>query len=189
MEKTDEFLDAIQERVVQADNVIRDIITLRKSQKEEIAISEVDLVGTIQSEFQNLMNPEVSKPNLSIDSKRDIRLNTDHTRLHTVLTNILGNAIRYHDGKSEAEIIVSIEEIEDGINLQISDNGQGIEEKHLPKIFDMFYRANKSSTGTGLGLYLVKDALDHMGGSVDVFSQKGKGTTFYIYLPDLKRNQ
>ncbi len=108
--------------------------------------------------------------------------------MHTVLTNILGNAIRYHDGKPEAEIKANITAVEKGLNLDITDNGAGIDEKHLPKIFDMFYRANKFSKGTGLGLYLVKDALAHMEGSIDVFSKKGKGTTFYIYLPDLQRN-
>ena len=94
--------------------------------------------------------------------------------------------MRYSGSKKNPEIRIKIENVDNGINLQISDNGVGIDEKHLPRIFDMFYRANKSSEGTGLGLYLVKDALNHMEGSVEVLSQKGKGTTFYIYLPDLK---
>lgn len=186
--RVNEFLSAIEERVTQADNVIRDIITLRKAQKEDLAIIEVDLVKEIENEFSTLLNPNIVQPKLTFETSERPLLNTDSARLHTVLTNIIGNAIRYHDGKADAEIKVKIEKNENGINLQISDNGAGIDEKHLPKIFDMFYRANKSSNGTGLGLYLVKDALNHMEGGIEVFSQKGKGTTFHIYLPDLKRN-
>lgn len=188
-EKTKEYLAAIKDRVAQADNVIRDIITLRKSQKEDLAIAEVDLLKEVKAEFNTLLDPMIVQPKLSLMAAETHLLHTDPARLHTVLTNILGNAIRYHDGKPNAEIKVNIESLENGVNLQISDNGRGIDKKHLPKIFDMFYRAHKSSTGTGLGLYLVKDALDHMEGTIEVFSQKGKGTTFYIYLPDLKRNQ
>lgn len=186
--KVKEFLAAIDERVLQADNVIRDIITLRKGQKADLAITEIDLEKEIKAEFSTLLDPNIIQPALTIDTSGSTTLHSDQARLHTVLTNILGNAIRYHDGKPNAEIAVKIETAESGINLQISDNGSGIDKKHLPKIFDMFYRANKSSNGTGLGLYLVKDALEHMEGTIDVFSQKGKGTTFYIYLPDLKRN-
>lgn len=187
--KVDEFLVAIEDRVVQADNVIRDIITLRKAQKEDLAISEIDLEKEIRAEFNTLLDPNIVQPKLTVTSDGATKLHTDQARLHTVLTNILGNAIRYHDGKPEAEIKANITASENGLNLDITDNGAGIDEKHLPKIFDMFYRANKFSNGTGLGLYLVKDALAHMEGSVDVFSKKGKGTTFYIYLPDLQRNQ
>lgn len=188
-EKTKEYLAAIKDRVAQADNVIRDIITLRKSQKEDLAVAEVDLLKEVKAEFNTLLDPMIVQPKLSMMSNKTHLLHTDPARLHTVLTNILGNAIRYHDGKPNAEIKVNLESVENGVNLQISDNGRGIDKKHLPKIFDMFYRAHKSSTGTGLGLYLVKDALDHMEGTIEVFSQKGKGTTFHIYLPDLKRNQ
>ena len=187
--KVDEYLSAIDERVLQADNVIRDIITLRKGQKQDLAIAEIDLEKEIKAEFSTLIDPNIVQPELSISAVGSPILYTDPARLHTILTNILGNAIRYHDGKPNAEIVVKIVSVENGQKLEISDNGAGIDEKHLPKIFDMFYRANKSSNGTGLGLYLVKDALGHMEGTVQVSSQKGKGTTFSIYLPDLKRNQ
>lgn len=187
-EKTTEYLEAIEARVIQADNVIRDIIKLRKAQKEDLAISEVNLTKEIEAEFSTLLDPNIVQPRLSLNSVDNPIIYTDPARLHTVLTNILGNAIRYNDGKPNAEIKVTIDRTEDGFNLEISDNGIGIDEKHLPRIFDMFYRANKFSTGTGLGLYLVKDALDNMDGSIEVFSQKGKGTTFHIYLPSLKRN-
>lgn len=184
--KTNEYLNAIAERVTQADNVIRDIIKLRKAQKEDLAIIEVDLIKEIQNEFSVLIDPNIAQPALIFEINENFTLNTDSARLHTVLTNILGNAIRYSDGKKDAEIRIDITREENGLTLHISDNGVGIDERHLPKIFDMFYRANKSSKGTGLGLYLVKDALNHMEGKIEVLSQKGKGTTFNIYLPDHK---
>ncbi|WP_420576713.1 sensor histidine kinase [Ekhidna sp.] len=187
--KKEEFFNAIQDRLIQADNVIRDIITLRKGQKMDLSIIEVNLVNEIEKEYHSLIDPNAKHPKLSIHANENVSIHTDNARLHTVLTNILGNAIKYHDLESaNPEIRVRIEKSEKGLNLLISDNGAGIDQKHLPKIFDMFYRAHKSSNGTGLGLYLVKDALEHMGGSIGVTSEKGKGTTFDIHLVDHKAN-
>ena len=187
--KKEEFFNAIQDRLLQADNVIRDIITLRKGQKMDLSIIEVNLVDEIEKEYRSLIDFNSKHPKLSIHADENVRIHTDTARLHTILTNILGNAIKYHDLACEnPEITVGIKKSEKGLNLLISDNGAGIDQKHLPKIFDMFYRAHKSSNGTGLGLYLVKDALEHIGGSISVTSEKGKGTTFDIHLVDHRVN-
>lgn len=187
--KKEEFFNAIQDRLLQADNVIRDIITLRKGQKMDLSIIEVNLVDEIEKEYRSLIDFNSKHPKLSIHADENVRIHTDNARLHTILTNILGNAIKYHDLECEKpEITVGIKKSEKGLTLLISDNGAGIDQKHLPKIFDMFYRAHKSSNGTGLGLYLVKDALEHMGGSISVTSEKGKGTTFDIHLVDHRAN-
>ncbi|MEQ9466982.1 MAG: HAMP domain-containing sensor histidine kinase [Ekhidna sp.] len=187
-EKKEEFFNAIQDRLLQADNVIRDIITLRKGQKMDLSIIEINLVGEIEKEYQCLVDPNKKYPKLTLESHGEDLIYTDSARLHTILTNILGNAIKYHDMNSKnPEIRVRIESADKGKNIIISDNGPGIDQKHLPKIFEMFYRANKASNGTGLGLYLVKDALEHMGGSIGVSSEKGKGTTFEIYLKDMEQ--
>ena len=65
------------------------------------------------------------------------------------------------------------------------DNGQGIETKHLAKIFDMFFRATQNSTGSGIGLYIVKEIVQKMNGSIEVESSPGRGSKFFITLPDL----
>ena len=187
-DKKEEYFNAIQDRLIQADNVIRDIITLRKGQKTSLKIDEVNLKNEILKEFESLAEPTNGSPELFIHAEENTHIHTDAARLHTILTNLLSNAIKYHHNPSEAEIRVNIRKTEKGFNVEISDNGPGIDEKHVPKIFDMFYRAHKSSNGTGLGLYLVKDALEHMGGSISVTSEKGKGTTFDIHLVDHKAN-
>ena len=70
--------------------------------------------------------------------------------------------------------------------IRIADNGIGISEHTLPKIFDMFYRATESSEGSGIGLYIVKNAVDKLGGSIKINSEEQKGTTFKIGLPNQK---
>ncbi|TAF63863.1 MAG: ATP-binding protein [Cytophagales bacterium] len=69
--------------------------------------------------------------------------------------------------------------------IEISDNGQGISEEHVNKIFDMFYRASLNSEGSGLGLYIVKEAIKILKGSITVQSELGSGTVFTIELPNL----
>ncbi|NQZ75599.1 MAG: HAMP domain-containing histidine kinase [Ekhidna sp.] len=181
----EEFLDAIQGRLEQADAVIRDIITLRKGQKTGLQIEQVDVAEGLKKSYDSLVNPTEKHPRLSINVPGEVNINTDRARLQTVLSNVLSNAIKYHNYDQEDPYIsVQINGMEEGLALEISDNGTGIDSKHLEKIFDMFYRASKNSNGTGLGLYLVRDTLSAMRSTISVSSQKGKGTTFHIYLSD-----
>lgn len=184
--KIDEFHAAIESRIGQVDNVIRDILTLRKGQKTDLSVTELNLEDEIKKEFEHLIDPNEKNPALEIMSNGSSILRTDSARLHTILTNILSNSIKYHDmNDDDPKVMVQISKSDNGLNFSISDNGSGIDQRHLPKIFDMFYRGNQSSKGTGLGLYLVKDAVDHLKGNIGVQSEKGKGTTFDIHLPHL----
>lgn len=186
-EKKQHYLELINERVDQADNVIKDIITLRKGQKLSLNIVEVDLEKEIVSEFDMLKSPIKKAPELQLEIKGDQRIFTDSERLHTVLTNILSNSIKYHNyNQKNPWIRVMSKREEGGILLTIADNGLGIEKRHLNRIFEMFYRANKSSTGSGLGLYLVKDAISVMKGSIEIQSEKDMGTDFTIFLKNLE---
>jgi signal transduction histidine kinase len=69
--------------------------------------------------------------------------------------------------------------------IRFSDNGIGIDEQSISRIFDMFYRATEQSTGSGIGLYIVKNAVEKLGGRITVESEVGSGTTFTILLPNL----
>jgi signal transduction histidine kinase len=67
--------------------------------------------------------------------------------------------------------------------ITIEDNGQGIAEEHLDKIFEMFFRVRQNGTGSGLGLYIVRETLDKLGGDISVSSTLGKGTIFTVKIP------
>ena len=109
---------------------------------------------------------------------------SDKNTLTTILQNLIVNAIKY---KREADVAhqVSVEIVPkgNGIQLKVKDNGEGIKPEIQPKVFNMFYRGNKRSKGTGLGLYIVRQGTDKLGGTLQLKSKHGEGTTFVLAIP------
>lgn len=104
-----------------------------------------------------------------------------------MLNNIISNSIKYYnpyDPKPYLDIDVVITRSEAILN--ISDNGIGMNQEQLSRIFDMFYRASEDSYGSGIGLYIVKEVVDTLNGSINVESTIGEGSSFMITLPNLK---
>jgi two-component system sensor histidine kinase HydH len=110
----------------------------------------------------------------------------DPDRINQVLLNLYLNAIESMDAGGELVIQISHRKEEEDIEIQVSDTGGGIPKEDLTKIFDPYYTTK--STGTGLGLAIAHNIVEAMGGSITVVSQKGKGTTFTIRVPDSGKN-
>jgi signal transduction histidine kinase len=101
-----------------------------------------------------------------------------------VLSNLIANAIRYHDHRKEKRYIKVYHHItSSSFSLHVEDNGQGISPEIHTKIFDMFYRGNESSQGSGLGLYIVKETLAKLSGTIQLCSTPRQGSTFSISMP------
>ena len=114
----------------------------------------------------------------------DTILETDKGRLGVILNNLVDNAIKYHRHANPGKYVaVQTEDLGEKILIKVIDNGQGIPIDAQPKIFDMFFRASENSKGSGLGLYIVKDMVERLGGSIKLESEKGEGTTFTLKFP------
>ena len=101
------------------------------------------------------------------------------------MTNILSNAIKYSDrSKANKFIQVTATVSAEKCYVVIEDNGLGIEKQYQSRIFEMYFRAHTNLKGTGLGLYIVKDTIDRLQGSIKVESEPGQGTKFHIELPN-----
>jgi signal transduction histidine kinase len=125
------------------------------------------------------------------DRKVDFALNcsqpsiqTDPVRLKIILTNLIANAYKYQDVQKERSTIeVSCKRENKSLNLSVKDNGIGIREEYKEKIFEMFFRATDKSVGTGLGLYVVKEIVEKLGGTIEVKTNVGQGSEFNVVLP------
>jgi signal transduction histidine kinase len=104
--------------------------------------------------------------------------------LKTILYNLIGNAFKYNDPLKEEQVVtITASRNNQLFNISIEDNGVGIEKAHLPRIFEMFFRASEKSQGSGLGLYIVKETLNKLNGKIEVQSALKVGTIFNIEVP------
>ena len=115
----------------------------------------------------------------------DTMIDIDREQIKRALNNIVANAVKYMD-KKDPEIHFRVKETMDAINIRISDNGRGIDEKDLPHIFERFYRSDASRNtklgGSGIGLSIVKKVIENHEGSVVAMSKSGVGTDMDIVL-------
>jgi PAS domain S-box-containing protein len=185
-ELTDYFMH-IRKSVVKLDEFVKELIDHSRNIRMAIVPEVIDFDVLIEEIFQNLSYMESAakvKRNISIESTALFK--SDKTRLKIILSNLIDNAFRYNFASADPYINIKIQTDEKGVLISIADNGIGIAPEHLTKVFDMFYRATEEKTGSGLGLYIVKEAIEKLKGKIDVSSEIGAGTSFKVFLPNLK---
>ena len=183
----DHFTEIIQQSLLKLDNFIQEVIHLTKNARTDLKVSAVNLEEMIiQVIASQQYNADYDKVAIRTEIRQAEDFYTDARRLWIVLNNLISNAIRYHfplREQSYVRIVATVEQQQ--LTLTVEDNGIGIAQEHTDKIFDMFYRATDRKSGSGLGLYLVRETVQKLEGSVEVASEYEAGTTFTIRLPSL----
>lgn len=166
------------------DHFIIDILNYLKNNRLQIDISSIDISNEIS--FAIEMNSGYNEQmTVSINNTFTGSFYSDKNRLRIILNNLISNAYRYaKHGGHEREISILTKNSGDDLIITISDNGIGISEEYMDKIFDMFFKTDEKSKGSGLGLYITKEAIDKLNGSIEVWSEKGIGSAFTIKLPN-----
>jgi two-component system phosphate regulon sensor histidine kinase PhoR len=124
------------------------------------------------------------KDSVTVVCPGDLSAAVNRSLLEQAVINLVENALKYSGQNARVQIRAAVDD--KTVTLTVSDNGPGIAPEHLPRLFERFYRVDKSRTqsgGTGLGLAIVKHIMEAHGGRVDVTSQLGKGSSFTLYLP------
>jgi len=188
--KTEKFLGIISKHVKRLEAITEDLLSLAKIEKKdarnELRLENSKIKDIIESALQ--MVEEIAKKkniDFNISCSDDIFAETDIPLLEQALVNLIDNAVKY--SPEGEKIFIQAERMENEIMINVKDNGPGISEKHLPRLFERFYRVDKARSrslgGTGLGLAIVKHIVQAHGGSVTADSAPGKGSTFTIHLP------
>lgn len=175
----------MQGRVENLQKFIRDISDYSRNTRTSITLQTFSVDKVIRSALENLQfYPNAEKINFRINVPSDLQLTSDLSRFQIITGNLISNAIKYSDTTKENSFIDIDAKLKDGqLELDIKDNGLGIHGKYIENIFDMFYQANERSEGSGLGLYIVKQAVEKLNGSIKVISTFGEGTNFQVLLP------
>lgn len=179
------YVDLMEEQVAKLDHFIHDILSHSKNLKLDVVISDIDfseIISTCFSDLHYLKHASAIKFNVQIDGEN---FRSDKWRIGEIFRNLISNAIKYANPENPqmtVDIKVVVKDI--GAHITIADNGLGIAEEYQSRIFDMFYRGTDTSDGSGIGLYIVKNAVKKLKGKIDMQSKSRKGTTFSIYLPN-----
>jgi signal transduction histidine kinase/streptogramin lyase len=187
MRKT--LLEMMEKSVQNLDKFIGDILDYSRNSRLQIIPEEIDFEKLIK-EILNTLKFAQGSENIEriLDIEQDeISFKSDKTRLKIILNNLISNAIRYSDlDKEKPYIKVIIRTFLDRAIIKIEDNGIGIAKEYQSRVFEMFYRATERNTGSGLGLYIVRETAKALSSEITLQSELGKGTTFTLILPNLK---
>lgn len=156
-----EYLDMQTKTLFRLDSLIGDTLDFTKNKRIELNYESVHFQELIESALQDHSYSENSE-NIKriVEIQQQGAFITDKTRLKIVINNLISNALKYHNkNQSNPYLKITVKSNAMQAELLVEDNGQGIDEKHLDHIFTMFYRANKTTTGSGIGLYIVKEAI------------------------------
>ncbi|MGF1534737.1 MAG: PAS domain S-box protein [Bernardetiaceae bacterium] len=181
------YLQLQNKSLQKLDDFIQEIVHYSRNARLEIVPTRIDFRQMIAEIWEQLrfadhrLNCEIE----IVDEQTDFY--TDDRRLNIILSNLLSNAIRYaHPYRDQPCVRVCVQISAGEARLDITDNGQGIKADYLDKIFDMFFRATDRGQGSGLGLYIVKEAIRKLHGTIEVSSTFDVGTTFEVRLPNLQ---
>jgi signal transduction histidine kinase len=182
-EMAQQYVDMLNTCSQKLDHLVSNISELAFNRRQGINPTLIDLKELTCKIFES---QKANNIQFSIETSTDTILYSDAYRVEIILTQLIRNAIKFSDCRKADQIIrIKLSYAQGETMIKIDDNGFGIAADQLPRVFDLFYRASHFSRGSGLGLFLVKESLEKIGGDIDINSSLGKGTSIVVTLPDL----
>lgn len=185
------FLTVIDSEADRMSRIVKDLLQLSRleSQREKWNKSVQNIISIVSNVvIKNSINAKNKNQHLNslFNEEAEIPAYVDSDKMEQVLLNILSNAIKYTE--ENGRIDVDVIERNDSVYITVMDNGIGISDKELPRLFERFYRVDKArsrsmGSGTGLGLSIAKQIVEEHDGTITIESKEGKGTTVTVQLP------
>jgi len=183
------FIERISKQVTRLDHIVQDLIHLSRfdTHARKMSVSRLELSFLLDQVYQaHLDDAEAAGVSLRLDvPDKPIEVDGESEALEQMVTNLVDNAIKY--SKSEGLVVLRLRTLGQMAVIEVEDNGIGIPDGELQRIFERFYRVDRARSrekgGTGLGLSIVKHIAQSHRGSVMVESHPGKGSVFTVRLP------
>ncbi|NEM99093.1 chemotaxis protein CheB [Pontibacter burrus] len=186
-EPTGPVFEMMKGAIVRFKNVIQDLTDIAKVQRdidgepEHVDVREV--FEDVRQSLQDQLSHEKTQVQVDFDAAPKVIFSKKN--LHSVLYNLISNAIKYKAKDRDPVISIKTEATDGFIKLSVNDNGLGINPANVSKLFMLFKRFHTHVDGTGMGLYIVKRLIDNSGGYIEVISNEGEGTTFELYFKNV----
>lgn len=185
-DRSREYFGMIERMVGKLDVFVQNIISYYQNLKQGELITDIKfdiLLDEIIEHYRFYEGADNVK--LIKNVSQDCKVRLDELRLKMVLNNLISNGIKYMDASKETPFIdVNIIAKEQNVTISVEDNGIGIKREDQKRVFDMFYRSSEAKMGSGLGLFIVREAVENMSGSIVMESETGVGSKFVVTIPN-----
>ncbi len=179
-----ELIELMNKSLLRLGRTINDLTEIAKNQKQNDWTNEVveisELVEEVMQDLQRFIKDTEAKINLEFNVAA---IKFSKKNLRSIFYNLISNAIKYRKSKTAPVIDIRTFHENDKIVIFVRDNGLGIKQENKKRVFEMFRRLHAHVEGSGMGLYIVKRIVENAGGTIEIESKAGEGTTFRIYLP------
>ncbi|NOT74259.1 MAG: HAMP domain-containing histidine kinase [Cyclobacteriaceae bacterium] len=183
--ETKTYLEMMEERLASLNKFIKDISDYSRNARTDVNHEPIPVQKAINDIIDHLkFYPGAEKISVAVIIDSNLVMHTDATRFQIIFSNLISNSFKYVDQhKKNCFIRISAQQTYTEIKFRLEDNGLGISEKYLPRIFDMFFQAHEKSEGSGLGLYIVKEAVIKLNGTITAKSKIEIGSVFELSFP------
>jgi signal transduction histidine kinase len=179
------YMEKIEKSVFKLEDFIHQAFDYSRNHRQTVVKESFNIDDLCVEVIENVrLSPDAASIDFQFDLEQKI-ICQDRERLKIILNNLISNAVKYQKQRYEQKPYVRISShyAHNLLHVSVEDNGQGIEQEQLDKVFQMFYRGSDRSWGSGLGLYIAKETAIALGGHLKVTSVHGKGSLFTIELP------
>lgn len=183
-----QYIGLMDKSVIKLDTFIRNLTDFSRIARLQVQGTLVDFQKLIDEILEGLhFMQNADKLETLIEIEEGPNFIGDSFHIGIVLGNLISNSVKYMDSsKPKPMVKVKVTTEDSYCRILVEDNGLGIPKEHQNRIFELFFRATNQSFGSGLGLYITRNAIDKMGGTIEMNSTEGEGTRFTIYLPNLR---
>lgn len=180
------YFGMMERSILKLDDTLKEILEYSRNSRQDLAVEEVDVTRIITDNLERMQYlPGSEKLRKDVNINIVVPLLSDAYRISVIFNNLISNAIKYADQeKDDSYLKIDIDIDARSARFVVEDNGIGIAREYIEKVFDMFFRATMQKEGAGLGLYIVKETIEKLFGTITVDSQPRVGTCFRIEIPN-----
>lgn len=180
------YFNMMEKSIHKLDETLKEILEYSRNARKELSLDEIDMRKIVDENLEKMQYlPGSECINKQINIAQSASFFSDAYRIGVIFNNLISNAIKYSDDqKEDRRLSISVNVDPEKAVIVVQDNGIGIAQEYISKVFDMFFRATMAKDGAGLGLYIVKEALEKLYGKIRIESEPSIGSTFTVEIPN-----
>ena len=181
------YINMLNERTKHLEYTLGELIDITKIKQEDLSLTVISFERLVKKALGRFKK-EIAKYKIEVETQLPFNLEfrSDSKLVASLFHYLIDNSIKFRNNDAP-RICISVREQAGGIIIVVSDNGPGIDEEIRGRVYEMYFRGNERSTGSGLGLYIVSSIVERLHGYISLQSKPGQGASFIIFLPDVRQ--